>query len=73
MQRCLGAPSYPLLVGRGSSRADDLREETQLGQISPNLNTGGNNYDETQGVVAHTATHHSKEYPSSVTLTLVKK
>jgi putative CocE/NonD family hydrolase len=38
-----------------------------------NLNTGGNNYDETQGVVAHTAIHHSKEYPSSVTLTVVKK
>jgi putative CocE/NonD family hydrolase len=38
-----------------------------------NLNTGGNNYDETQGVIAHTAIHHSKEHPSSVTLTLVKK
>jgi hypothetical protein len=38
-----------------------------------NLNTGGNNYDETQGVVAHTVIHHSKEYPSSVTLTVVKK
>src|SRR5689334_6617103 len=38
-----------------------------------NLNTGGNNYDETQGVVAHTAIHHSKQYPSSVTLTIVKK
>ncbi len=38
-----------------------------------NLNTGGNNYDETQGVAAHTAIHHSKEYPSSVTLTVVKK
>jgi putative CocE/NonD family hydrolase len=38
-----------------------------------NLNTGGNNYDETQGIVAHTAIHHSKEHPSSVTLTFVKK
>ena len=38
-----------------------------------NLNTGGNNYDETQGVVAHTAIHHSSEYPSSVTLTVVKR
>lgn len=37
------------------------------------LNTGDNNYDETRGVVAHTAIHHSKEYPPSVTLTLVKK
>jgi putative CocE/NonD family hydrolase len=38
-----------------------------------NLNTGGNNYDEAQGIVAHTAIHHSKEHPSSVTLTFVKK
>jgi putative CocE/NonD family hydrolase len=38
-----------------------------------NLNTGGNNYDEAQGVAAHTAIHHSKEYPSSVTLTVVKR
>lgn len=38
-----------------------------------NLNTGGNNYDETRGAVAHTAIHHSKEYPSAVTLTVVKR
>ncbi len=38
-----------------------------------NMNTGGNNYDETQGVVAHTAVHHSKQYPSQVTVTVVKK
>jgi uncharacterized protein len=37
-----------------------------------NLNTGGNNYDEASGVVAHTAVHHSKVYPSQVTLTVVK-
>ena len=35
-----------------------------------NLNTGGNNYDETAGVVAHTALHHSGQYPSSITLTV---
>jgi len=37
-----------------------------------NLNTGGNNYDEKTGVVAHNAVHHSKQYPSEVTLTVVK-
>ena len=36
-----------------------------------NLNTGGNNYDETIGVVAHTSIHHSREYPSSITLSIV--
>jgi hypothetical protein len=38
-----------------------------------NLNTGGNNYDEAKGVVARNAVHHSKQYPSSVTLTVIKK
>ena len=38
-----------------------------------NLNTGGNNYDESEGVVAHNRVHHSREYPSSVELTVVKR
>lgn len=38
-----------------------------------NLNTGGKNYDETKGVVAHNAVHHSRQYPSEVKLTVVKK
>jgi putative CocE/NonD family hydrolase len=37
-----------------------------------NLNTGGNNYDETTGVVAHNVVHHSKQYPSEVKLTVVR-
>ncbi|HLW55489.1 MAG TPA: CocE/NonD family hydrolase [Candidatus Angelobacter sp.] len=37
-----------------------------------NLNTGGNNYDESQGVAAHTAIHHSRQYPSAITLTVVR-
>ncbi|HML17727.1 MAG TPA: CocE/NonD family hydrolase, partial [Bryobacteraceae bacterium] len=37
-----------------------------------NLNTGGNNYDEVKGVVAHNQVHHSAEYPSKVELTVVK-
>jgi putative CocE/NonD family hydrolase len=38
-----------------------------------NLNTGGRNYDETTGVPAHSAVHHSKQYPSQLTITVVKK
>jgi putative CocE/NonD family hydrolase len=38
-----------------------------------NLNTGGNNYDEEKGVVAHNAVHHSKQYPSQVVVTVVKR
>ncbi len=36
-----------------------------------NLNTGGNNYDEVQGVVARNVVHHSAKYPSRVTVTVV--
>jgi putative CocE/NonD family hydrolase len=38
-----------------------------------NLNTGGNNFDESKGVVAKNTIHHSAQYPSSVTLSVVKK
>lgn len=38
-----------------------------------NMNTGGNNYDETKGIVATNAVHHSKQYPSEITISVVKK
>ncbi len=38
-----------------------------------NMNTGGKNYDEVKGVIAHNAVHHSKQYPSEVKLTVVRK
>jgi uncharacterized protein len=38
-----------------------------------NLNTGGNNFDEAKGVVAQNVVHHSKQYPSQVTVTVVKR
>ncbi len=37
-----------------------------------NLNTGGRNYDESKGVVARNAVHHSKQYPSSVKISVVR-
>jgi putative CocE/NonD family hydrolase len=37
-----------------------------------NLNTGGNNYDESKGVIARNSVHHSKQYPSHITVTVVK-
>lgn len=36
-----------------------------------NLNTGGRNYDESQGLVAKNAVHHGRSHPSRVTLTVV--
>jgi putative CocE/NonD family hydrolase len=38
-----------------------------------NLNTGGKNYDETVGLVARNSIHHSRQYPSQITLSVVKK
>jgi uncharacterized protein len=38
-----------------------------------NLNTGGRNYDESTGVVAHNVIHHSRLYPSMLKVTVVKR
>ena len=35
-------------------------------RFTRNLNTGGNNYDETVGVAANNQVHHSAEYPSQI-------
>jgi putative CocE/NonD family hydrolase len=37
-------------------------------QYMRNLNTGGNNYDETEGVIATNTVHHSAQYPSQIML-----
>ena len=41
-------------------------------RFARNLNTGGNNYDESEGVVAKNAIHHGPEYPSSIILPIVR-
>ncbi len=58
------APGHELRIEVGSSN---------FPRYDRNLNTGGNNYDESKGVVAHNAVHHSVKYPSSVTLSVVGK
>ena len=42
-------------------------------RFARNLNTGGKNYDEKQGVVARNSVHHSKQYPSQIRLPIVKR
>ena len=42
-------------------------------QYMRNLNTGGNNVDETEAVVAHNVVHHSTEFSSRITLPIVPK
>jgi putative CocE/NonD family hydrolase len=42
-------------------------------RFARNLNTGGNNFDEKEGVVAHNKVHHSNQYPSQIRLPIVKR
>lgn len=41
-------------------------------RFTRNLNTGGNNWDETEGVVAHNTVHHSPRYVSRIRLPIVR-
>jgi putative CocE/NonD family hydrolase len=41
-------------------------------RFARNLNTGGSNFDEKEGVVAHNKVHHSKTYPSQIRIPIVK-
>lgn len=41
-------------------------------RFTRNLNTGGNNYDEKDGIIAHNKIHHSREYPSRIVLPVRK-
>ncbi|WP_158978478.1 CocE/NonD family hydrolase [Cellulophaga sp. L1A9] len=41
-------------------------------RFARNLNTGGNNFDEKEGITAHNTIHHSKQYASQIKLPIVK-
>ena len=41
-------------------------------RFARNLNTGGNNYDESEGLVATNSIHHSSKYPSNIKLPIKK-
>lgn len=40
-------------------------------RFARNLNTGGNNYDEKEGVIAHNKVHHSSKYASQIRLPMI--
>jgi len=42
-------------------------------RFARNLNTGGDNYNEKEGVIAHNKIHHSKNQASEIRLPMVKK
>jgi uncharacterized protein len=64
----------PMQTSNYFAAGHELRIEissSNFPRFDRNLNTGGNNYDEAQGVVAHNEVHHSAAYPSSITLGVV--
>jgi putative CocE/NonD family hydrolase len=66
----------PLTTSNAFEPGHRLRIEvssSNFPRFDRNLNTGGNNYDEVRGVMAHNAVHHSRQYPSHLTVTIVKR
>lgn len=42
-------------------------------RFTRNLNTGGNNFDESEGVTVHNTIHHSTDYPAQIRIPVVQK
>ena len=42
-------------------------------RFNRNLNTGGDNIHETEGVTAHNKIHHTRNYPSQISLPVIRK
>jgi predicted acyl esterase len=66
----------PLTTSNSFAPGHRLRIEvssSNFPRFDRNLNTGGNNFDESIPVVARNVVNHSKQYPSSVTVTVVKR
>jgi putative CocE/NonD family hydrolase len=66
----------PIQTSNYFAAGHELRIEissSNFPRFDRNLNTGGDNVSETSGVVAHNSVHHSREYPSSITLSVVGK
>jgi len=40
-------------------------------RLARNLNTGGPNYNESKGRIAHNSVHHSRKYPSRIELSVL--
>lgn len=66
----------PMSTSNYFEKGHSLRIEissSNFPRFARNLNTGGNNYDESKGVVAHNKIHHSKGAESFIKIPVVKK
>lgn len=61
----------PMATSNHFARGHRIRIEvssSNFPRFARNLNTGGKNYDEKEGVIAHNSVHHSSRYPSQIRL-----
>ncbi len=66
----------PMVTSNYFSAGHKIRIEvssSNFPRFDRNLNTGGNNYDESKGIVVENKIHHSKQYPSVIKLPFIKK
>ena len=66
----------PLSTSNYFEKGHQIRIEissSNFPRFDRNLNTGGNNFDESKGVVAHNKIHHSAKYPSRIVLPIKRK
>jgi putative CocE/NonD family hydrolase len=68
----LGALSTSNFFAQGHSIRIEV-SSSNFPRFTRNLNTGGRNYDETEGVVAHNVVHHSRDYPSQVRVPVLRR
>jgi putative CocE/NonD family hydrolase len=66
----------PMVTSNYFAAGHQLRIEvssSNFPRYDRNLNTGGDNETESKSVAAHNEVHHSVQYPSSITLSVVKR
>lgn len=64
----------PMVTSNAFAAGHRIRIEissSNFPRFERNLNTGGNNFDESKGVVATNTIHHSQQYPSHIVLPIV--
>tara|TARA_R110002073_G_scaffold72537_1_gene177268 strand:+ start:255568 stop:257457 length:1890 start_codon:yes stop_codon:yes gene_type:complete len=65
----------PLTTSNYFKKGHKIRIEvssSNFPRFARNLNTGGDNFDETESVVAHNKVHHSSKYPSKIEIPMIK-
>ena len=74
--RVYSVPVSPMSTSNYFAPGHRIRIEvssSNFPRFTRNLNTGGNNYDESVGIVAHNKVHHSSAYPSQIRLPIVPR